>query len=387
MNRDKTFFKPQDFLPEVVIASPGRINLIGEHTDYNNGFVFPAAIDRQITFSLRKNDSSCDCRVYSADFDKWLYFDLDKIERSTEEWENFILGVVAEIQDLDTARQGVLKGFDCVIRSDLPVGAGLSSSAAMECGLAFGLNALFDLQLSRLDMAFLSQRAEHNFVGTQCGIMDQYASLMGQAGKALLLDCQSVTHEEVPVNLNPYQLVLINTRVSHNLASGEYNKRRKDCFDGVDLLNQKGGLRLKTLRDLTPGQLLQNRGILPKRIYRRCHFVIQENDRVLEARRALKKGDLIGFGRLLYASHEGLRHEYEVSCPELDFLVDFSRNRPEVLGSRMMGGGFGGCTLNLVLRDKRSEYLEEVSRAYAQRFGFDPEVISVDLASGTRLLS
>ena len=367
---------------QVSLFSPGRINLIGEPTDYNEGFVFPAAIDRGIFFDLRRNGSPGRCEVYSADFDKRLRFDLERVERSAEEWENYILGVIHELQGLGKH----LQGFDCTLRSDLPIGAGLSSSAAMECGLAYGLNELFELELTKSDLVHLGQRAEHNYVGTKCGIMDQYASVLGRQGHALLLDCRSVTHREVPIDLEPYGLLLLNTRVSHNLASGEYNLRRADCFEGVRLLNEKAGLGLETLRDLAPEQLEQYRNLLPARIAKRCAYVLAENARVLEASRALERNDLNAFGGLLYASHEGLQHEYEVSCEELDFLVDFSRDKDYVLGSRMMGGGFGGCTLNLLRKDRVEEYILQVSKAYKERFGIEPEPISVHPTQGTHLI-
>ena len=367
----------------IKVFSPGRINLIGEHTDYNDGFVFPAAIDRGISFDLRRNGSPSVCEVYSADFDKRLRFDLGQVERSEEEWENYILGVIHELQILGKR----LKGFDCVIRSDLPIGAGLSSSAALECGLAYGLNELFGLGLTPLEIVRLGQRAEHNFVGTQCGIMDQYASVLGREGHALLLDCRSVTHRHVPIDLDPFTLLLLNTRVSHNLASGEYNRRRADCFEGVRVLNEKVGLGLESLRDLAPEQLDQYRHLLAPRIAKRCSYVLEENERVLNASLALENNDLNDFGQLLYASHKGLRDEYEVSCEELDFLVDFSRDRDYVLGSRMMGGGFGGCTLNLLHKEKVGEYIAEVSKAYSERFGLDPEPIPVHPAQGTQLIS
>lgn len=378
----KPEFEPGNFLPQLKVASPGRINLIGEHTDYNNGFVFPAAIDRQIVFSIRKNGSPSECRVFSSDFGKWMRFDLNSIEPGGEEWENYILGVVFGIQQTG----GRLSGFDCIVKSDLPIGAGLSSSAAMECGLAFGLNRLFDLRLSRIEMALLCQRAEQTYVGTQCGIMDQYASLMGQKDKALLLDCQTISHELVPVELHPFQLLLLNTKVSHNLASGEYNKRRGDCFAGVELLNRKAGMALRTLRDLSLEELEKNQSILPPRIFQRCNYVLKENERVLQARKALEVADLKRFGQLLYLSHDGLQHEYEVSCPELDFLVDFSRADPHVLGSRMMGGGFGGCTLNLVHEDHMQSYADQVSSAYFESFDIKLEAIPVHPAQGTHII-
>jgi len=306
---------------------------------------------------------------------------LNEIEPSDKEWENYILGVLYEIQQ----RQKVLKGFDCVINSNLPIGAGISSSAAMECGLAFALNILFDLGLSKLDIVLLSQRAEHNFVGTKCGIMDQYASVMGVEGHALLLDCESVSHQYIPIELEPFSLLLLNTNVSHNLATGEYNTRRAECYKGVEIL-QESGLEIKSLRDLTEVVLFQHKELLPAVIYKRCHYVIKENERVMQASVALKNNNLYDFGRLLYESHDGLQREYEVSCKELDFLVDYSRDKSYILGSRMMGGGFGGCTLNLIHSDCIENYIEELSMAYKTEFGIDLDAIKVSPAQGTHLI-
>lgn len=371
----------KNFDAQIKIASPGRINLIGEHTDYNQGFVFPAAIDKQIIYSIKENGSANECVIYSSDFDKILRVDLDNVKPSEEEWENYILGVIHEIQKKDIT----LRGFDCVIESDLPIGAGVSSSAAMECGLAFALNRLFDLGLSKLDIVLIGQMAEHNFVGTKCGIMDQYASVMSMEGHAILLDCQDISHEYIPIELEPYSLLLLNTNVSHNLATGEYNTRRAECFKGVDIL-KKAGLEIESLRDLNEETLNEHKDLLSEQVYRRCHYVVKENERVLKASHALRNNNLQEFGSLLYQSHEGLQLEYEVSCDELDFLVDFSRNKPYVLGSRMMGGGFGGCTLNLIHKDHLEAYIKEVKAAYKEKFGIQADPIPVSPTQGTHLI-
>lgn len=374
--------KSESFKPELTIASPGRINLIGEHTDYNMGFVFPAAIDRRIEFRIRRNGNLDECNVYSTDFKKLLSFSLEEVKPSEEEWENYILGVVFEIQKLGH----LLEGFDCQLQSDLPIGAGISSSAAMECGLAFALNSLFDLGLSKMDIILLSQRAEHNFVGTQCGIMDQYASVMGQTNQAILLDCRNVTHEMIPLHLEPYTLLLLNTNVSHNLASSEYNTRRSECEQGVEIL-KKSGLKKNSLRDISEVDLIENKHTLPSVVFKRCLYVVRENQRVLRAASALKENHLEEFGKLMYQSHDGLKNEYEVSCPELDFLVDYAQNSPHVLGSRMMGGGFGGCTINLVRKDYVDSYIEEIKKAYNQEFGIDLDPIQVNPSRGTFAMS
>jgi galactokinase len=379
MNKEVT---SEGFKPELIIAAPGRINLIGEHTDYNMGFVFPAAIDRRIEFGIRRNGSEQECNVYSVDFDKLLSFNLKEVEPSQEEWENYILGVVFEIQKLGH----LLHGFDCQLQSNLPIGAGISSSAAMECGLAFALNSLFDLGLSKMDIILLSQRAEHNYVGTQCGIMDQYASVMGQPNQAILLDCRNVTHQMIPLHLEPYTLLLLNTNVSHNLASSEYNLRRSECEQGVQIL-KKSGLKIDSLRDVSEGDLIENKHAMSSTIFKRCLYVVTENQRVRHAASALKKNHLEEFGKLMYQSHAGLKNEYEVSCPELDFLVDYAQNSPHVIGCRMMGGGFGGCTINLILNEYVDSYVEEVKKAYNQEFGIELDPIQVNPSRGTFAMS
>ena len=355
--------KTMDGSFDIVVNSPGRINIIGEHTDYNNGFVLPTAIDKKIQFKFRKNTSSSLCKVKSLDFDTEFSFDLGEIAKSEIQWENYILGVIYEIQQLTNK----LQGFDCVLQSDIPIGSGISSSAALECGLAFGLNELFDLQLSKLQVVELSQRAEHNYVGTKCGIMDQYASVMSKENYVVLLDCRSLEASYVPMNIAPYKLLLLNTNVSHNLASGEYNTRREQCEEGVSII-QKRYPEVQSLRDVTMEILAEFKLDLLEVVYDRCTYVVQEIERTLNAVEALKKNDLKELGALMYQTHDGLQHLYEVSCKELDFLVDFSRNYDQVLGARVMGGGFGGCTINLIHESVVEAFTDAISDAYYNKF-------------------
>lgn len=371
----------KNFSPTIRIKSPGRINLIGEHTDYNDGFVFPAAIDKAITFEFRKNHSKKICRIFSKDFDKYFEFELDKIEKSNESWENYLVGVVEGIQQ----KSNKLRGFDCIIYSDLPIGAGISSSAAMECGFGFGLNELFNLNLTKLDIIKIGQAAEHNFVGTQCGIMDQYASIMGKKNHAILLDCQSISHEYIPIELGDFSLLLLNTNVAHSLASSEYNTRRKECFEGVEIM-KKYFPEAKTLRDLSLEDLNKYKSEFSKTVFDRCSYVLEENDRVLNAATALKENNLKAFGEHLYNSHKGLKNKYMVSCEELDFLVDFAQTKPYILGSRMMGGGFGGCTINLIHRDFTDAYIEEISKKYQETFNLELGIIKVHPSEGTSII-
>lgn len=352
------------FDPELVVESPGRINLIGEHTDYNMGYVLPTAIDKKITFGFIKNGTTQSCEVYSADFDKSLTVDLHNISPSSTEWENYVLGVLHEL----IQRTDQLKGFNCYMESTVPAGSGVSSSAALECGLAFGLNALFELGLSKSEIVELSQKAEHSYVGTQCGIMDQFASVMSKEGHVILLDCNSLEHEYIPIQLAPYKFILLNTHVSHNLASSEYNTRRKECEQGIAIMRKKHPA-VKSLRDADIKMLQLFKGEMSETVYKRCRFIIEENDRVLAMTKALKANDLALAGNILYEGHTGLSELYEISCPESDFMVKFSKGIPGVLGARQMGGGFGGCTINLVHEDVVDDYIRAISTVYYEEFG------------------
>ncbi len=368
----------ENFQPELVISSPGRINLIGEHTDYNMGYVLPTAIEKNITFSFRKNGSDNQCHVYSKTYDTGFEIDLNKIAVSKVEWENYILGVLNEI----SKRTDKVRGFDCVVESNLPTGSGLSSSAALECGLAFGLNEIFDLGLSKIEMVQLSQTAEHTYVGTQCGIMDQFASVMSEAGNVILLDCRSLDYDHIPIDLNPYKIILLNTKVSHNLASSEYNTRKQECEQGVAII-QKKHPNVKSLRDVDSEMLLASKEEMDPIVYNRCSFIVKENDRVLEMVKALKENNLKEVGQILYKAHEGISTEYEVSCPESDFLVDFSKGNDQVLGARQTGGGFGGCTLNIVHDSAVEDFVSAATKAYKDKFNITLEAFEVRPSGGT----
>lgn len=374
----ETDFNSSDW--ELAVDSPGRINIIGEHTDYNNGFVLPTAIDKKITFKFKKNNSLSRCNVYSKDFESSFSFDLKSVSPSGQQWENYILGVVFEIQQITDK----LQGFDCVFESTIPIGSGISSSAALECGLAFGLNELFHLKLSKQTMVVLSQRAEHNFVGTKCGVMDQFASVMSKKDHVILLDCQSMDFEYVPIKIEPYTILLLNTNVSHNLASGEYNTRRKQCEQGVDII-QKKYPRVHSLRDVGFTVLEEFKAEMDPVIFNRCSYVVEENQRVLNAVLALKNNDLSSLGKFMYEAHDGLQNKYEVSCPELDFLVDFSKKYTDVLGARMMGGGFGGCTINIIHSDAVKDYVADAKLAYFDKFNIELTAFGANPSEGTLL--
>ena len=371
----------KDFIPAITVESPGRINLIGEHTDYNEGFVLPTAIDKKIYLKLRPNSTSNFCRIFSNTFNKGFEFQLDRAIQKGSGWENYILGVVKEL----LGKEGKLEGFDCIIESKLPVGAGISSSAALECGIANGLNELFNLNLSKLEIVQLCQKAENDFVGSNCGIMDQYASVMSKKDHLIKLDCRSLQADYLPADFKKNKLLLLNTNVTHSLADSDYNSRREECEAAVAII-QKTYPEIKSLRDLNFEMLEQQRNQLQGKMYERCLYVLKENERVLKAAKTLRSQDLSAFGRLMYASHEGLQHNYQVSCKELDFLVEFSRNKDFIYGSRMMGGGFGGCTINLVESSRIKEYVKEVSEAYYNEFNIELDALTVSPGEGTRII-
>ena len=370
----------RDFPAQLIIESPGRINIIGEHTDYNMGYVLPTAIDKKIVFKLRRNETPRQARVYTRDYDKEVLINLDQLQKSEVAWENYILGVLNEISLLTNGVQG----FDCTLESNLPSGSGLSSSAALECGLAYGLNELFSLGLSKLDIVQLSQRAEHNYAGTLCGIMDQFASVMSKAGHVLLLDCRSLEYKMIPIQINPYKIIMLNTKVSHNLATSAYNTRKSECEEGVAAIKQSFP-NIDSLRDVTEAMLAACEKKMSETVFKRCTFVVAENQRVLETTSALRANDLKKVGRLLYTAHEGISKLYEVSCPESDFLVEFAKRYPNVLGARQTGGGFGGCVLNIVHEDAVEGFIKSAHVAYQSTFDIELEAFEAAPATGTQV--
>ncbi len=364
----------------LMFRSPGRVNLIGEHTDYNNGFVLPAAIDRELHFAIAPNNSGT-CRFYALNMQEGRQFNLQDNATAEGSWLDYLLGVTRLVHQ-NIAPVG---GFDCVFGGDIPAGAGLSSSAALEGGLAFALNHIFNLKLTREKMALLAQQAEHEYAGVKCGIMDQFASLRGKAGHAIKLDCRSLETEYIPANFEGYKILLCDTGVSHSLASSEYNTRRSECEAGVAAL-QQAFPQVKSLRDASQDMLSRVTGQVTEVIFKRCSYVIAENQRVEKACEHLRAGELQKFGELMYHSHDGLSQEYEVSCPELDFLVDFTRDRANVAGARMMGGGFGGCTINLVKTEGVQAFVEEIGAAYQQKTGRALKSYITKIVDGTSLL-
>ena len=367
------------FKPEVVIKSPGRINLIGEHIDYNGGHVLPAAMDKKITLYFRENKTNS-CEVLSSNFKSSFTVNLDKLERSEVEWQNFILGVLFHINVL---KPNAIKGFDCIIESNLPLGSGISSSAALECGVAKGVDELFNLGLTDLEIITLSRDAEHTFVGTKCGIMDQFAVVKGKKNHFILLNCETLDFELIEANFSPYKVVLLNTNVSHSLASSEYNVRRDECNMALVAI-QKKYPHYKFLTEIPPKVIKEFKKVLPEKIYNRALYVTLENKRTLDAVKCLRKKDLKGFGDCLYKSHYGLQNLYEVSCKELDYLVDATKELDYVIGSRMMGGGFGGCTINIVHEDKVVEFIENISAAYEEKHNIKLSSILTTISDGVK---
>uniref|UniRef100_UPI001A9784FE galactokinase n=1 Tax=Sabulibacter ruber TaxID=2811901 RepID=UPI001A9784FE len=294
----------------------GRVNLIGEHTDYNEGFVLPAAIDKEIYFAIAPNGTQ-EMRAYSFDLNEKGTFSLEQVEPTQTAWANYLLGVVAQLQKAGHA----VPGFDLVFGGNIPMGAGLSSSAAVECGLAYALNHLFGYGVEKMDLVKMAQKAEHEYAGVMCGIMDQFASMFGKRDHVVRLDCRSLEYQYFPFDMREYRLVLCDTQVKHSLASSEYNTRRQECETGVAIL-QKHYPQIHSLRDVTLEMLAQHQAEFDPVVYRRCTYVVQENLRVEEGCLDLERGDLEAFGQKMFASHQGLQHDYEVSCPELDFLAE-----------------------------------------------------------------
>ncbi len=365
----------------VTAQAPGRINLIGEHTDYNDGFVLPAAIDRKMTVWARRNGTPSTVKLTDRKQQHAFTFDLGDFSPQGKGWHNYVMGVVSELQKLGAA----IGGFDAEFESDVPIGSGMSSSAALECSFATALNELFGLGFDKRQLIEASQMAEHHFAGIKCGIMDQFASVMGKKDHVILLDCRSLEFQYFPLELGDYELLLLNTNVSHSLASSEYNTRRAECGEGVSIL-QKEYPNIKKLRDATLGQVAAYEGKMPDPVFRRCRHIVSENQRVLDATKALLAGDFKTLGQLIYASHFSLQHDYEVSCPELDFLVQQTLDKDYITGSRMMGGGFGGCTISIIEKGRVAAFVDQVSKSYRERFGIDLTPIEVAIGDGAKVV-
>ena len=360
-------------------TSPGRINLIGEHTDYNGAFVFPGAIDKAMVAEIRPNGTDR-IRAFALDLGEAAEFGLKEEDAPQQSWARYIFGVCREIQK----RGGKIAGFDTVFAGDVPLGAGMSSSAALESTFAFALDDLFSLGLSKWDMAKIGQATEHNYCGVKCGIMDQFASVFGKAGKLLRLDCKSFEYEEHPFDPKGYRLLLVDSCVKHELASSAYNKRRESCERVVATL-AKSYPEVKFLRDASFAQLEEVKNEVSEEDYKCAAYVIGEVERVLTVCEALDEGDYTIVGEKMYETHHGMSKLYEVSCEELDFLNDLAREFG-VTGSRVMGGGFGGCTINLLKEELHDSFIAEVKKRYEAKYGIQPKFYDVVISDGARRL-
>ncbi len=361
-----------------IFRAPGRVNLIGEHTDYNDGFVMPAALEFYTWVAAAKREDRV-LEAYSALFGEKISLSLDTLDGPPRRhWSDFIRGVAAALQNSGYK----LAGANLVIHGEVPLGAGLSSSASLEVATALALSSLAGIDVPRLELMKLCQKAEHEFVGTRCGIMDQFVAVYGATGHALMLDCRSLEYQLLPMP-HDLRLVVCNSMVRHELASGEYNRRRADCEEGVKIL-QPHLPGIRALRDVEVADLETWKHLLPATVYRRCRHVIMENQRVLAAAKALQSGEADRFGQLMYQSHASLRDDYQVSCRELDLLVELASSRPGVYGARMTGGGFGGCTVNLLRAETSDSFKEHIVREYHDATGIIPEIYVCEPGQGAQ---
>ena len=360
-------------------AAPGRVNLIGEHTDYNDGFVMPMAIEKEITMLIQLRPDR-KVKFYSLDYDQMLEYSLDDLKYDEENiWANYLLGVIDEIQKLGEK----LQGFNLMFTGNVPQGSGLSSSAALEVVTALAITDLHKIKIDGVEMALLAQRAENDFVGVQCGIMDQYISRLGQKDHALLIDCRTNDYQLVPFKNDNYQIVICNSKVERGLVDSEYNQRREECNQAVEFFAKNENGKITALRDLDLETVEKYKDQLAVNVYKRAHHVVSENERVLESQKALKADDMSKFGKLMYASHRSLSEDYEVSCKELDILVNLAADE-NITGSRMTGAGFGGCTVNLVKKDKLEDFVDTIKVKYKEKTGIEPEVYVSNPGNGAR---
>ncbi|MCD7936039.1 MAG: galactokinase [Tannerellaceae bacterium] len=363
-----------------VYASPGRINLIGEHTDYNGGFVFPGAIDKGMVAEIRLNGTG-KVRAYAIDLDESAEFGLNEDDAPAASWARYIFGVCREI----IKRGGQISGFDTAFSGDVPLGAGMSSSAALESTYAFALNDLFSLNIDKFELAKIGQATEHNYCGVKCGIMDQFASVFGKEGSLMLLDCRSLEYKYYPFNPKGYKLVLLDSVVKHELASSAYNKRRQSC-ETVAAAIRRNHPEVEFLRDATLEMLNEVKGDVSAEDYMRAEYVIEEVQRVMDVCDALEKGDYETVGDRMYGTHHGMSKLYEVSCEELDYLNDIAKECG-VTGSRVMGGGFGGCTINLVKEELYENFVKTAFAKYQEKYGREPKLYEVVISDGARKLA
>ncbi len=364
----------------IISLAPGRINLIGEHTDYNDGFVLPITINRAVYIAMRKRKDR-KCFFYSVNFKDFSSWSLDELKKEEgHHWSNYLKGVIKFLIE-----EGFeIGGVEGVIFGDIPIGSGLSSSAAIEVATGFGLQNLFELEIEPLKLILLCKKAENEFVGVQCGIMDQFVSRLGKKENALLIDCRSLDYENIPFKMDKYKILIVDTKIKRELASSAYNQRRKECESAVKFFNKIDN-SVKALRDVSWEIFIKEKGKLSDNISRRVSHVITENRRVLSASNLLQSGQMEEFGSLLFESHKSLKENYEVSCEELDFIVDFSKSFGAE-GARLTGAGFGGCAIVLLRKELVKEYAENLSKSYNEKFSSPPDIIPLGYNLQTEII-
>ena len=364
---------------EKTVLSPGRINIIGEHIDYNDGYVLPAAIDKIICFAFEKYNSN-QSRIIAIDLNDEFEINLaDPIELTDNMWTNYLRGVLKQLK----LKGFKVEGFNCVFSSTIPVGSGLSSSAALECGFLFGLNELFNLNIKPVDIALMGQSAEH-WVGINCGIMDQFSSVMGLENKVIKIDCRTLEYEYHNADFNDYSLILFDSNVKHTLMTSAYNERREQCEEGIAIVTNNFP-EITSFRNCTEQHIIELKDVMSAAVYKRSLYVVKEINRVILACDALDKGDIETLGKLMFETHEGLSTDYEVSCAELDMIVDTLKKEEAVIGSRLMGGGFGGCTINLIKKGHEDRIKKQLSALYFETFGIELKIYDVKIGNGTSL--
>ncbi|MBF2708952.1 galactokinase [Flavobacterium soyangense] len=365
--------------PQKVVLSPGRINIIGEHIDYNDGYVLPAAIDKIICFAFEKNNTN-QSRIIAIDLGDEFEINLaNSIELSDNVWTNYLRGVINQLK----TKGFKFEGFNCVFSSNIPVGSGLSSSAALECGFLYGLNELFNLNIKPVDIALMGQSAEH-WVGINCGIMDQFSSVMGLENKVIKIDCRTLEYEYHNADFNDYSLILFDSNVKHSLMTSAYNERREQCEEGIAIVKNNFP-EITSFRDCNEEHILGLQDEMSPNVFRRSLFVVKEINRVIQACEALDKGKIDVLGQLMFETHEGLSRDYEVSCAELDMIVNALKKEDAVVGSRLMGGGFGGCTINLIKKGHEERIKKKLSELYFDAFGIELKIYNVKIGNGTSL--
>lgn len=366
-------------VPSKIVLSPGRINIIGEHIDYNDGFVLPAAIDKIICFAFEKNNSTTS-KIVAIDLDDAFEIDLlAEVKQDEKVWTNYIRGVIQQLKSNGFQFEGV----NCVFSSTIPVGSGLSSSAALECGFLYGLNELFNLNIKPVDIALMGQKAEH-WVGINCGIMDQFSSVMGLENKVIKIDCRTLEYSYHDANFTDYSLILFDSNVKHSLMTSAYNERRQQCEAGIAIIKNNFP-EINSFRECSAQTILDLKEEMSPDVFKRSLYVVKEINRVMLACEALDKGDIKVLGQLMFETHDGLSKDYEVSCDELDLLVDLAKKDEAVIGARLMGGGFGGCTINLVKKGNEEEIKAKFTKHYRDAFGIELKIYDVKIGNGTSI--